>query len=138
MGVFLFKHLHMTKQITNNGTWGLHIMDTPSGKYTYVGSVPAALTIERTNNLGLPYNSTPSFDTIEAAEAYLKGRVTNIVYNGIEYTPEHITAMREWIKDCQWREDYEPNEIDELSPLTVLKGIESHFDGGLIEFLLTV
>lgn len=55
-------------------------------------------------------------------------------YKGHQYTRQDIEAMREWITDCQWG-DLEEDEIAELSPLQVLRGIERNVDGGLAEFM---
>ena len=41
---------------------------------------------------------------------------------------------REWIKDCEWA-NIDDEEIDELSDLEVLSGIENHYDGGLRQFV---
>ena len=58
----------------------------------------------------------------------------NTTYKGREYTPEQIAAMREWISDCQWQ-DMDQDDIDELSDLQVLAGIDRNVDGGLVEFM---
>lgn len=55
-------------------------------------------------------------------------------YKGKQYSQEDIAAMREWITDCQWA-DLDADDIAELSPLQVLKGIERNVEGGLAEFM---
>jgi hypothetical protein len=59
---------------------------------------------------------------------------SNVLYNHVEYTPDELKKMREWVKDCQWNEAYGPGEIDELPALTILKGVDLHYCGGLIAF----
>jgi hypothetical protein len=48
-----------------------------------------------------------------------------------------INDMKAWIDDCEWREREEDFEFDvwKLSDLVVIRGIESHFGGGLIGFI---
>ena len=38
----------MTRHVSTEGRLGLHIIDTPSGRYTFVGSVPTELCELRT------------------------------------------------------------------------------------------
>lgn len=57
-----------------------------------------------------------------------------VAYKGKEYSAEVITAMREWISDCQWL-DLEPAEIAKLTPFEVLAGIERNVDGGIADFI---
>jgi hypothetical protein len=63
--------------------------------------------------------------------------MNTINYKGHEYTPEDIKAMREWILDCQW-EDVDEDNIDELSDIQVLRGVDKHVYGGLAEFMSTM
>lgn len=42
--------------------------------------------------------------------------------------------MRDWIADCQWR-DLDGDEIAELTPAEMAKGIERNYDGGMRQFL---
>lgn len=58
----------------------------------------------------------------------------NVLFKGIEYTPDELKKMREWVKDCQWAEEYEQDEIDELPATIILKGIDKHYCGGLAAF----
>lgn len=55
------------------------------------------------------------------------------LYNGIVYSPEIVKQMRDWAKDCSWN-DYD--EIDELTDLEIIKGVERHYQGGLRQFNL--
>lgn len=56
-------------------------------------------------------------------------------YKGISYSKQQINQMREWVSDCGWREEYEPEEIAELPALVILKGINRHYCGGLAGFI---
>lgn len=58
-------------------------------------------------------------------------------YKGITYTDEIIKEMREWAKDCSWREDEEDNSfIDDLTDLEIIRGVEKNFAGGLAEAVI--
>lgn len=58
-------------------------------------------------------------------------------YKNILYTDEQITYMREWAKDCQWKEDEEDNSfLDDLTDLQILKGVENNYAGGLASAIL--
>jgi hypothetical protein len=62
---------------------------------------------------------------------------TAIEYKGVIYTPEQLAEMREWVSDCQWN-DLEPEEIADLEAITILRGVEKHYCGGLSDFLLAM
>lgn len=51
-----------------------------------------------------------------------------------------IEEAKNWIRDCRWRDDEderEPGEwIDELEDLTVILGMNLHYAGGWIQFLM--
>lgn len=49
--------------------------------------------------------------------------------------PDIIKQMRDWIKDCQWQDLPDEESVDELSDEEVLKGIQTNYDGGIIDFL---
>lgn len=51
--------------------------------------------------------------------------------------PAVIAAMREWAKDCAWR-DLDDEDIDELPAAELLAGVARHFDGGIAAFLATM
>lgn len=55
-------------------------------------------------------------------------------YKGRYYTGRDISAMREWIRDCEWP-DLDQESIAALSPRQVLNGIEKHVNGGIVEFI---
>lgn len=61
-----------TDKIASFGAYGLHIIQFPSGKFGYVGTVPVILLKECKNNLGLPYHSSLTFETFEAANQYFE------------------------------------------------------------------
>ena len=50
--------------------------------------------------------------------------------------PDVINKMRDWIADCEWN-DLPKDEISELDPVDIIKGVEANFDGGLEEFFKT-
>lgn len=49
--------------------------------------------------------------------------------------PDVIKGMREWAKDCQWREISDESEIDELPDEDILRGVQNHYDGGIKAFI---
>lgn len=49
-------------------------------------------------------------------------------------TPEAIQAARDWVGDCLWA-DLDPEDVAELSPLALVRGIERTYDGGWKQFL---
>lgn len=59
-------------------------------------------------------------------------------YKGITYTDDQIKLMRDWVNDCQWREDADNDFIDELTDLEILKGVNRHYEGGLTSFILDI
>lgn len=61
-----------------------------------------------------------------------------MIYKGITITPDDLKQMREWAKDCQWAEDYTPEEIDELPDMTILRGIDANYDGGVYDFIIGI
>ena len=79
---------------------------------------------------------TQSFDT------YIEGLLSESVgrnqqrYQHLltQLTPEQIEAGREWISDCQWG-NLDPEDIAELEPIEIVRGVDKHFHGGWEEFL---
>jgi hypothetical protein len=43
-----------------------------------------------------------------------------------------IDAARDWICDCQWREDW----VQMLKESEIIAGINAHYDGGWKQFLI--
>ena len=55
-------------------------------------------------------------------------------------TKAAIEEAKNWIRDCRWRDDEDGQAsetwIDELEDLTVMLGINLHYAGGWIQFLM--
>lgn len=51
------------------------------------------------------------------------------------FREEDLVDARDWIKDCIWQ-DLETEDVDNLSPLVVVRGVERHYDGGWEQFLI--
>lgn len=49
--------------------------------------------------------------------------------------PELIKQMRDWVKDCEWSDIGDESDVDELSDMEILKGIQRNYDGGIKEFI---
>ena len=49
--------------------------------------------------------------------------------------PELIKQMRDWVKDCEWSDMSDESDVDELSDIEILKGIQRNYDGGIKEFI---
>lgn len=50
-------------------------------------------------------------------------------------TVEQLAAAREWIADCVWR-DIDQDDVNQLTPDQVERGVARHFDGGIAGFKL--
>jgi hypothetical protein len=48
---------------------------------------------------------------------------------------EHLTAARQRIADCRWRE--EPDDLADLTDAEVIRGIDRHCQGGWSGFCLS-
>jgi hypothetical protein len=67
----------------------------------------------------------------------------NIIAQGapgsvIRFVTEHpdvIKAMREWAKDCQWRDVTDESDIDDMPDEEILRGVQRHYDGGIRAFI---
>ncbi len=57
-------------------------------------------------------------------------------FKGKTYSAAHIKIMREWVSECagSWVEDEE--EIEEMSDMQIVRGVQRHFDGGLDAFMV--
>ena len=53
-------------------------------------------------------------------------------FRGTLYCPLQIAELKEWAKDCVWQ-DYEPEEIDEISDIQILRNCHVAL-GGLENF----
>lgn len=47
-----------------------------------------------------------------------------------------IKAAREWVKDCQWQDVCEPGDVDEMSDIEILQGVNKHYEGGIRQFII--
>jgi hypothetical protein len=52
-----------------------------------------------------------------------------------QITPEIIQAMRNWAKDCQWRDVSDEAEIDEMPDAEIISGVAQNYDGGIEAFI---
>jgi len=51
------------------------------------------------------------------------------------HNPHVIQQMRNWVKDCQWRDVSDESDIDDMSDEEILRGIQKHYEGGVNQFL---
>lgn len=58
----------------------------------------------------------------------------NAMLESLRFAPELIAAMRDWAKDCAWR-DVDEDDVDEMPLAELLRGIERHYDGGMAAFI---
>lgn len=56
----------MTTKLASFGNYGLHVIQYPSGRWGYVGTIPEALCIEKNTIYGPTMNSRV-FDTMQEA-----------------------------------------------------------------------
>jgi hypothetical protein len=49
--------------------------------------------------------------------------------------PAIVAVARGWIANCEWP-DLDPEDIDELSAVRVIKGVRRHWAGGISAFLI--
>lgn len=45
-----------------------------------------------------------------------------------------IQAMREWVRDCEWG-DVDEDDIEDLDDLTIVRGVDRHYEGGILGFI---
>ena len=78
-------------------------------------------------------------NTIDLANSILaKVAGGSINENDSNITPDVIKQMRDWIKEClPWPDLETEEEVDDLSDAEVIKGVKTHFDGGIEGFLIT-
>lgn len=50
-------------------------------------------------------------------------------------SPDQVRQMRDWVKDCQWAEDFDDDEVDALSDSEIVQGVNRSYDGGVRQFL---
>jgi len=51
-------------------------------------------------------------------------------YMSLPEKDQIVKEARDWLKDCEWT-NLEENDIDRLSDVEVLGGVENHYDGGI-------
>lgn len=61
----------------------------------------------------------------------LKNRYARILAH---LTPDNIKAARDWISECDW-DDLPPDEIEHLTDLEIVRGVEQQYEGGWNAFL---
>lgn len=49
-------------------------------------------------------------------------------------TDADIHVMRDWLKDCGNWANMEPEDFDELTPTQVVRAVERHYFGGVVQF----
>ena len=47
-----------------------------------------------------------------------------------------LEDMRSWIADCEWQ-DLDDLDIEKLTTKEIIRGINTHFDGGVDAFMAT-
>jgi hypothetical protein len=52
----------------------------------------------------------------------------------LSLNPKELRLAREWVKDCQWGDIEDENEVDLMSDLQIEKGIARNYAGGIEEF----
>lgn len=61
-----------------------------------------------------------------------------IEYLGNTYTREFLNECRQWVKDCEWGEGYSGREVDRMSDITILAGVDRNWDGGLKDAIVAL
>jgi hypothetical protein len=51
-----------------------------------------------------------------------------------QFSKQQLADAREWISDCQWR-DLDPEDIEHLTDVEIVKGVGQNYDGGWRSFL---
>lgn len=46
-----------------------------------------------------------------------------------------LPQMREWVKDCVWRDVEDADDVDEMPDQHILRGIQRFYDGGINAFM---
>lgn len=49
--------------------------------------------------------------------------------------PQIIKDMRDWVKDCEWRDISDEGDVDDLTDIEIVKGVDKGFDGGVEGFI---
>jgi hypothetical protein len=72
------KSKNMSTKLANIGNYGLHVIQVPSGKFSYVGSIPRELMIVTIDSFGIERYKTPVFETEKAAIDYYNNKFGGI------------------------------------------------------------
>lgn len=54
----------------------------------------------------------------------------------IKLSADQLQQAREWVADCQWQDIHDADDVAELSQVEIERGIDRHYDGGLLQFIL--
>jgi hypothetical protein len=49
-------------------------------------------------------------------------------------TEQELKIAREWIADCQWNDIDGEDDIDQLTPTEIARGIHKNYEGGIAGF----
>lgn len=52
----------------------------------------------------------------------------------LELSPEELKLGRDWIKDCDWADIEDDEDVDDLTDKEVENGIKKFYDGGITSF----
>lgn len=74
-----------------------------------------------------------NYTQTSAGQSVIAQGAPGSVVRFVTENPEVMKQMREWAKDCQWKED--PEEIDEMSDEEILRGVQRHYEGGIKAFI---
>ncbi len=55
------------------------------------------------------------------------------VPHATDVDPRLLQEARDWVSDCQWKED--PEDLDEYSDDDIIRGVNRHYDGGWATFV---
>lgn len=54
--------------------------------------------------------------------------------NNLELTQQELKLARDWIKDCDWADIEDDQDVDELTDKQVEKAVRRFYDGGISNF----
>ena len=49
-------------------------------------------------------------------------------------SPVQLQEARDWIADCEWGEEYTPDDIARLTATQIIIGVNRHYEGGWAGF----
>ena len=68
-----------------------------------------------------------------------EGMMSDELKSLVSFAEEHPTVieqMKNWIKDCQWKDIEDESEVDKLPVTVILQGINKHYEGGVRQFMI--